>query len=69
MNTNYGAWTLSQGETPPSDWRQCPGETRTGRPCLVEGERRRGGWCHLHDPDGGRPDPKADAATVGYRCR
>jgi len=31
---------------------QCPVTTRKGKPCGIPGEKRRDGYCHVHDPRG-----------------
>lgn len=30
----------------------CPATTREGNPCPLKSEEARGGWCHVHDPNG-----------------
>lgn len=31
---------------------QCPAVTQKGKPCPIDGEKDRNGWCHIHDPNG-----------------
>ena len=31
---------------------RCPAMTAKGKPCPIDGEEIRNGWCHVHDPVG-----------------
>lgn len=31
---------------------QCPAITKKNKPCPIQGEEKRNGWCHVHDPNG-----------------
>lgn len=33
-------------------FKRCPAITRAGNPCPIGGEDERGGYCHVHDPEG-----------------